>query len=62
MILDLHRKTFYGWIETRAFGNSPTFHHPIELEAQIEVQVTRCVFLDDEAETATGRRRWSFVA
>jgi hypothetical protein len=62
MILDLHRKTFDGRIEARAFWNSPTFHDPVELEAQVEMQVTRCVFLDDEPETTARRRRWSFIA
>src|SRR6185436_834280 len=50
MILHLHRQAFDTWIGARALRHRPAFHHAIELEAQIVVQVTGGVLLDDEVE------------
>jgi hypothetical protein len=52
MILDLHREPFDGWIQAGPLWNCPALHDSIELEPQIEVQVTRCVLLDNEAQAA----------
>src|SRR5256714_15271144 len=51
MIFDLHCKPFHRWISTRTLRNCPTLHDPIELEAKIEVEMTRGVLLNDEAES-----------
>ena len=62
MIFDLHRKSFHGGIETRAFGHGPTLHDSVELETEIEVKMRGCVFLDNETQPAGARGRGDFLS
>src|SRR5437773_5734283 len=62
VILDLHRKSFYRRVEARAFWHRPTLHDPVELEAEIEVEMTRGVLLDHETQSAGERRRDWFLS
>jgi hypothetical protein len=59
VILDLHGKSLHGRVEAGSFWNSPTLHHTIELQPQVEMEMAGGVFLDYEAETAStlGRGR-----
>src|SRR5688500_2011855 len=57
MILDLHCETFDGWIRTGALRHGPALHHAIELEAEVEVKMRRCVLLDDEPQRTRRRGR-----
>ena len=50
VILDLHREPLDGRIVARALGHGPALHHAVELEAEVEVEMTRRVLLDDEDE------------
>jgi hypothetical protein len=52
MIFHLHRQAFHRRVETRALWNGPAFHHPVQLEAEIEMKVAGSVFLDDEAKSS----------
>src|SRR6185503_3485085 len=50
MILDLHRQTLDRRIGTWPLGHRPALHHAVELQPQVEVQMTRRVLLDDEVQ------------
>jgi len=54
MVFHLHGQAPYGRIETGTLGNCPALHYPIELQAQIIVQVAGCVLLNDEGELLFG--------
>ena len=60
VIFHLHRESLHRRVETRALRHCPTLHDSVELEPQIEVKITRGVFLDYEAKAtrASGRERF----
>jgi hypothetical protein len=47
VIFDLYRKPLGAGNEARPFGDRPALHHPTEFEAQIVMQPTRGVLLED---------------
>src|SRR5213075_3157049 len=51
MILDLHGEALDRWVEARTFGNGPALHHSIELEPEIEMEMTGRVLLNHEAQS-----------
>src|SRR5579864_1012513 len=53
MILDMDGKPLVVGIKTWAAGDSPAFHHTVELEPQIVMQPTRGVLLNDVGVAAT---------
>src|SRR5215470_19209176 len=48
MIFHVDCKALLARHETRAAGDRPALHHPVELEPQVIMQAPRGVFLDDE--------------
>src|SRR5215467_12853643 len=48
MIFHVDGKAFFARHETRAAGDRPTLHHPVELEPQVIMQTPGGVLLDDE--------------
>src|SRR5436190_3772779 len=52
MVLDLHGEPAFAWPFARAFGDRPALQHTVELQTKIEMEPTRFVPLDYEAELA----------
>src|SRR5262249_55808386 len=53
MIFDLHREPFDARVVARTLGDRPALHDAVELEAKIEMEATRRVFLNDEPQSAS---------
>src|SRR5712671_3818845 len=62
VIFDLHCQTLHRRIEAGALGHGPALHHSIELEPQIEMEITGRMLLDDEPKLSLACRRLSRVA
>ena len=63
VVLDLHRQPLDRRVEARPLGHGPALHHAVELEPEIEVQVTGGVLLDDEGQLLLARAdRYRHVA
>src|SRR5205085_6759601 len=50
MILDFHREPANARFVARPLRHGPALHYTVQLEPEVEVQVTRLVFLHDEAQ------------
>src|SRR6266851_7977353 len=48
VVLDVHRQTLVGRVETGTFGYGPAQQHAVELETKIVVEMAGGVLLDDE--------------
>src|ERR1700743_471274 len=56
MIFDMHGKPLRFSMETRAFRHGPTDQHALPFEAEVVVQMTGVVTLDDEAQRLRAAR------
>src|ERR1051326_5240325 len=48
MIFDFHGQPPHRWVIARSFRHGPALHHAVELQTEIEMQMTRGVLLHDE--------------
>ena len=55
-----HRKPLVFRIQRGTFGNSPTFQHPIHLQAEIIVEPARCMPLNNKLQLASAAGCFSF--
>ena len=62
MVADLNRKAFDGGVERGALRHRPRAHHPVHLQAQIEVAGGGGVLLDDEGAGTDAADRELLVA
>src|ERR1700704_1563292 len=62
VVFDLHCQALHRRIEAGALGHGPALHHSIELESQIEMEITCRMLLDDEPKLSLPRRRLSLLA
>src|SRR5262249_55577947 len=51
MILHLHREPLDRRIHAGTFGHGPALHHAVDLEPEIEMQMTRVMLLNDIRES-----------
>jgi hypothetical protein len=58
MILDLYRQALISGHITRPLGNRPTLENPVQAQAEVVVQASGCMLLDNEGQRFGRRRRF----